>query len=196
MYGAIDTAFRSGRQGTSQQVIRPVPELETSARAIGYVDTPTTDGSPTVMSVVPISRVEGTSYEFLALATLRAYLDSAVGKISFPTMNALDPRGVYRFYPGLPRYSFIPTLQRGVNAVFVPYLRSDSETFRRVSFTDVYHGRFASGTFTDTIVLVGATATALTDRVLTPSGQQPGVYVHASVIDGVLGGEYTTYVSS
>lgn len=44
-------------------------------------------------------------------------------------------------------------------------------------------------------MLIGATATALGDRVLTAHGQMPGVFVHASMIDTILDGIFVTRFS-
>lgn len=61
------------------------------------------------------------------------------------------------------------------------------QTFPHISISDILHGRVAKGTFTDKIVLVGATATGINDLRNTPfSTTYPGVEIHATVIDNLL----------
>jgi len=57
------------------------------------------------------------------------------------------------------------------------------------SFADVAEGRFAPHDLQDKLVLVGFTATASTDPLLTPFNSNPptsGVYLHAAVLDNLL----------
>ena len=61
-------------------------------------------------------------------------------------------------------------------------------TYPYYSFADVAQKKFASGTFRDKIVLIGASATGIGDLRATPFGgvDFPGVEVHANVIDNIL----------
>ncbi len=65
-------------------------------------------------------------------------------------------------------------------------------TFRRVSATDILHGRFEPGTFRNRVVLVGGTALGIISDVRnTPFGANfPGVEIHATLIDNVLTGRF------
>src|SRR5262249_1234750 len=60
---------------------------------------------------------------------------------------------------------FIPTDETG--QLLINYLGSP-KTFPHVSISDILHSKFPRGTFTDKIVLVGATATGTYDMRNTP----------------------------
>ena len=65
--------------------------------------------------------------------------------------------------------------------------------FRHFSISDILSGKLASGTFTDKIVLVGATAMGTYDLRSTPSAPCiPGVEIHATVIDNILTQHFLT----
>jgi adenylate cyclase len=67
-----------------------------------------------------------------------------------------------------------------------------SKTYPYVSFADVTEKKFQSGAFKDKIVLVGATATGMSDMRATPFGSldYPGVEIHANVIDNILNQQF------
>ncbi|NJN46101.1 MAG: EAL domain-containing protein [Candidatus Competibacteraceae bacterium] len=64
--------------------------------------------------------------------------------------------------------------------------------FKQISYADVLNNQFATGTFHDKIVLVGATATGLGDNVPTPvsahSRPMSGVEFNANILDTVRSG--------
>ncbi len=64
--------------------------------------------------------------------------------------------------------------------------------FQRISYAQVLEGRFAPGTFTNKLVLIGATAAGLGDALPTPvSGythSMPGVEINANIIDTLRNG--------
>jgi adenylate cyclase len=64
----------------------------------------------------------------------------------------------------------------------------DVNTYPYVSIADVVNHKFPSGTFKGKIVLVGASATGIGDMRSTPFGgiNDPGVEIHANVIDNIL----------
>jgi HD-GYP domain-containing protein (c-di-GMP phosphodiesterase class II) len=69
----------------------------------------------------------------------------------------------------------------------LPRFRS-GRAFRFVGASDVLEGRVAAGAFTDHVVFVGGTALGVTDTVATPLDTAfPGVEVHATVADSLLG---------
>ena len=76
---------------------------------------------------------------------------------------------------------FIPTDENG--QMRINYL-GPPKTFPHYSITDILHGRTPAGTFTDRIVIVGATAVGTHDLRATPfSPVFPGVEIHANIID-------------
>jgi adenylate cyclase len=79
---------------------------------------------------------------------------------------------------------FIPTDESG--QLLINYLGLQ-KTFSHVSIADILRGKVPSGTFTDKIVLVGATAIGIHDLRTTPfSPVYPGMEIHATVIDNIL----------
>jgi len=85
---------------------------------------------------------------------------------------------------------FIPTDENG--QMRINYL-GPPKTFPHYSITDILHGRTPAGTFTDRIVIVGATAVGTHDLRSTPlSPVFPGVEIHANIIDNMLTGRFIT----
>ncbi len=79
---------------------------------------------------------------------------------------------------------FIPTDEIG--QLLINYL-GPPKTFPHVSIADILRGTVPTGTFTDKIVLVGATAVGTHDLRTTPlSPVYPGMEIHATVIDNIL----------
>jgi adenylate cyclase len=84
----------------------------------------------------------------------------------------------------------IPTDEIG--QLLVNYL-GPAKTFPHFSISDILGGTLAKGTFTDKIVLVGATAMGIYDPRHTPfSPLYPGVEIHATVIDSILTQHFIT----
>ena len=85
---------------------------------------------------------------------------------------------------------FIPTDENG--ELLVNYL-GPPKTFQHISISNILRGRIAKGTFTDKIVLVGATAMGTHDLRSTPvSPLYPGIEIHATVIDNILTQNFIT----
>ncbi|MBC2712493.1 MAG: adenylate/guanylate cyclase domain-containing protein [Desulfosarcina sp.] len=83
---------------------------------------------------------------------------------------------------------FIPTDEHG--QMRINYL-GPAKTFPHYSITDILNGTLPAGTFTDRIVLVGATAVGTHDKRSTPlSPVYPGVEIHANIIDNILTGRF------
>ena len=69
--------------------------------------------------------------------------------------------------------------------------RGPAHTFPYFSASDVIAHRVAAGALAGKIVLVGASAFGLGDRLSTPVGADfPGVEVHANAIDTILSGDF------
>jgi len=85
---------------------------------------------------------------------------------------------------------FIPTDETG--QLLINYL-GPAQTFPHVSISDILSGKVARGTFTDKIVLVGATAMGAHDLRSTPlSPVYPGVEIEATVMDNILRQHFIT----
>src|SRR5713101_728049 len=85
---------------------------------------------------------------------------------------------------------FIPTDKNG--QLLINYL-GPPKTFPHVSVSDILSGKLARGTFTDKIVLVGATAMGAHDLRSTPLiPVYPGVEIEATVMDNILRQHFIT----
>ena len=85
---------------------------------------------------------------------------------------------------------FIPTDEKG--RMLINYMGPE-KSLPHFSISDILEQKFPNGTFTDKIVLVGATAIGVHDKRTTPvssSGEYPGLEVHATVIDNILKGDF------
>jgi len=79
---------------------------------------------------------------------------------------------------------FIPTDENG--RMLINYLGPE-KTFPHYSISDILHESLPKGTFSNKIVLVGATAIGIYDIRNTPfSPVYPGLEVHATVVDNIL----------
>jgi adenylate cyclase len=68
--------------------------------------------------------------------------------------------------------------------------RGGPQTFPHVSITDILNGRADNSLIRNRVVIVGATATALSDIRSTPfSTVSPGCEIHANIIDSILSGD-------
>lgn len=83
---------------------------------------------------------------------------------------------------------FIPTDERG--GLLINYY-GPTKSFPQYSITDILQGNIEKGTFKDKIVIVGSIAQGVHDLRNTPfSPSQPGLEVHASVIENIINGDF------
>ena len=131
----------------------------------------------------------------------------ALGSITFE----IDPGGVIRRMPRSVDYIDITYRPLGVIGADlagirgVPPIPSDAlitfsqenlAAYPNKTFDHVLKGRFDKGTFTDRVVLLGATAPDLHDFWPTPIGVIPGMYIQASVMETGLNRSWSTRQSS
>ncbi|MFN8670866.1 MAG: diguanylate cyclase [Candidatus Sericytochromatia bacterium] len=64
------------------------------------------------------------------------------------------------------------------------------EIFETYSFYDVLTGRIDPYVFKDSIVLIGATAEGLQDRIASPIGPLYGIFYHAQLLSNILNNDY------
>lgn len=156
-----------------------LPVLQAVASGAGFVST-MTDADGVVRRTPLVVRQERAVYPSLALAMAMNYvletgvtLDStqlgsvrALREVSFAGLRAqTDPLG----------------------RVIVPY-RGGRKTFRYLSASDVLQQRVPVSELEGAMVLLGTSAIGLSDLRATPVGTQyPGVEVHATVLDALLG---------
>jgi adenylate cyclase len=85
---------------------------------------------------------------------------------------------------------YIPTDEHG--QLLINYL-GPPRTFPYFSISDVLNGQLPSGTFTDKVVLIGATAMGIQDLLPTPLSTASWVEIHATVIDNILTQRFLTH---
>ncbi|MDP2855235.1 MAG: adenylate/guanylate cyclase domain-containing protein [Smithellaceae bacterium] len=123
-------------------------------------------------------------YSSLAVSLVHAYLD-------FPALSLnLEPYGAKNIGIG---DILIPTNESG--QLLINY-RGPPRTFPHYSVADILKSSLPPETFTNKIVLVGATAVGIYDLRVTPfSSTYPGVEIHATVIDNILHQNFLTHSS-
>ncbi len=165
------------------------PRLAAAAPSAGFLD-PRTDADGRVRSVPLLAAHAGQVYEAFALAMYRTALGRPAIEPVFP-----PPRFPARYH-GLSALQ----LREGEGSVSVPVgdgaaarvpfrglAGPGGGSFRYVSAADVLAGRLPAGDLQDKLVLVGATATGLGARHLTPVGADyPAIELHASLLSGLL----------
>ncbi|MEE4378622.1 MAG: EAL domain-containing protein [Candidatus Competibacteraceae bacterium] len=153
--------------------ILPIPALRAAAEGLGHVD-------------VELDR------DSIARS---AYLKAGIGAPAWSALGLAVAELVYG-----PRASLPGQRNPGVWAadawvrdyrLLLPFAGPPGH-FNQISYADVLNNRFATGTFRDRIVLVGATATGLGDNVPTPvsahSRPMSGVEFNANILDTVRSG--------
>jgi adenylate cyclase len=87
---------------------------------------------------------------------------------------------------------WMPLMIQGGEELLLNY-PGPPKTFPYFSISDILSGKLARGTFTDKIVLFGATATGTYDMRSTPfSTVYPGAEIHATIIDNILTQRFIT----
>ena len=83
------------------------------------------------------------------------------------------------------------TIPLDANGCLLLRFRGPGRTIRYVGASDVLQGRLPAGSFDGQIVLVGGTAVGVSNQVATPLDMSyPGLEVHATVAEGLLGSEF------
>jgi adenylate cyclase len=156
----------------------PVPILNRAVRGIGYVDIGA-DADGVMRSELTVIRFGKRYCVPLYLALVAAYRNNA------PLSLAVGPDGIEQVAVGSER---IPVDEIG--GMIVDF-RGPPGTFATYSVSDIIARRVPPAALAGKLVLVGMTAHALGDRVVTPVGADfPGVEVHANAIDNVLRGDF------
>lgn len=156
---------------------RPLAVFEDNALALGHANiSPDVDG---VARRVPLAITSVEGYEpALSLAAVAKYLrrpdvlESGVGDNELAFAGRSIPVG-------------------NNNEMLINYAGKSEDvtavTFQIVSFADVLGGQISDESFTDKLVIVGATAIGFGDIFWTPMGQQMnGVEVHANAMHTIL----------
>ncbi len=157
-----------------------LPQLQQSAAAAGFFDTPLVDDDGVVRRIALLQMHGGVLYESLSLAVARRALGSP--PITFAFGEQRQDRLAYMMLGE----SRIRLDTQG--AVLIPF-RGPLGSFRYISATDVLAGTAPAEALQDAIVLIGASAPGLLDVRATPVAKEYiGVEAHANLVSGMLDG--------
>jgi adenylate cyclase len=170
---------------TITETIKPLPVFQKSAAAAGHaVVFPDDDG---IIRRLPVLIMDnGLTEPSLALTTVSTYLRRPQVIESPVENNRLTFAG--RSVP----------LDKS-ECMYINYAAGGSSrlNFREISFTDVMQGLYPAGDVRDKIVVIGATATGISDKFWTPVGKlMNGVELHAAAMETLLTGQFIRPVSS
>jgi len=164
--------------------MKPLYDLEKSAAALGYANV-SADRDGIVREAPIIMNINDASEPSLALAAVQRYLRLPKGK-------NFDLKDQAFYFAG----RIIP-ISPG-NRMVINYLNSDMGgilNFECVSLSDVLETKVDKSIFKDKIVLIGATATGLSDKYWTPMGYAlNGVEIHGYTIQTILSAVYLSHV--
>lgn len=156
----------------------PVPLINSAARGIGFVDIDS-DADGVMRSELTVIRFGKRYCVPLYLALAAAYRNNAQLRL------VIGPEGVQQVALGAERIAVDEMGEMIVD------FRGPPGTFPTYSVSDIIAHRVPPAALAGKLVLVGMTAHALGDRVVTPVGADfPGVEVHANAIDNVLRGDF------
>ncbi len=176
--------------------LNPAPIFAESSRGAGHVHiTPDVDG---MVRGLQLRKADdrGQSRWAFALEVLRVAesipagdFDEQAGRLRFGSHHL--PVREDSILPEIPGVTIIRANEMAINYV------GPAGSFRYLSAADLFAGRLPRGTFTNRIVLVGATAQSLGDTRIAPfmhygeregGLQMPGVEIHANIINTIRAG--------
>ncbi len=173
---AVDTVSVQQRIG---QAVLPVAELRAAAAGVGHINLePDKDGV-----IRGVALFEGNRSFMWPQLTLPVYQvlrgHGRSAQVAAPHAGDDNPH----------------TLLQRSQHLLIPFPQA-VHPYARVSFTDVMHGQIEPGFFKNKIVMVGATADGLGERLTTAmsgrNGPTSGVAIHASILDALLAGQFIT----
>ena len=158
----------------AESVVSNIDILAESAQSSGFINA-VADIDGIVRRAPLLIENDGQYYPSLAMAMLLRF--SGIKQLFLST----TPNGVSGVRMG---ETDIPTDARGNLLI---HYRGEKQTFESISAGDILKDRVPEERFTNKIVLLGASVTALADLRTTPLDRfYPGVEVHATIIDNIL----------
>jgi adenylate cyclase len=168
--------------GFVRQAYAPEPNIEilsSAAASSGYFSIWQSDRDGVLRSMPMVIRMGDNLYPPLSVVAAWHYLGRP------PLSVDVGPQGVEVLRFGS---RIVPTDAHGRLLINYP---GPEKSFPHISVTDILHGNVPAGTFTDRIVLIGATAVGTYDLRSTPfSPRYAGLEAHAAIIDNILTGRF------
>ncbi|MFZ2959003.1 MAG: diguanylate cyclase [Candidatus Ozemobacteraceae bacterium] len=173
------------------EVCRPFDRLASVACGFGFINVDYQNlNSDGIIRCIPLTlSAQGSLFPALPLAVAREIHGETGPLIADPVVIA------NRTVP----QTLIPAITHGEKgwrfssrpAYLVNYLgEATSGAFPMVYYADLFNGMVNPSIFKNRIVLVGPTATGLSDVKLSPFGEMPGVMIHATVLQNLLKGNF------
>jgi len=154
-------------------------ELYNHSAALGFVNFQA-DEDDTIRRFPLFLNFGQRTYPALALATVMQYLHLSPQEVRLTAQHEVQ----LGHAPGNGAALSIPINERGL--VPINYM-GGFQTFRYISYFDVFDQRVAPGFFKNKIVLIGTSAPGLSDlRVVPFQNDLPGVEIHANLIYNIL----------
>jgi adenylate cyclase len=172
--GSKDAGIISPLSGLG--MMPPIPKLVQAAQALGHVNViPDSDG---VVRWAPlVIEYQGAYYPSLALELVRQFMGLAATDLQIDFDGGLRLGDME-----------IPTDHH--LRLLLNYA-GPTKTFRHISASDVISGNIPEGSLKDRLVLIGATSSGTYDLRVAPMDPVfPGVEIHATVAENLLGGNY------
>lgn len=185
----VTLGFYAGE--TSREHIFPLEIFREQVPTIGFFNQKLAPNG-TIYVTETARSLAGSHYEHFALAVARQYYQAVFSAASLPAVTE-RVEGMYPFVRYGPVTRDIPYAGGGFGASFFPVPRPPEE-FEHLSFRDVLSGQYPRASVRNSIVLIGATATALQDRHRTAIGTVPGVYVHAASVEAILRDRFAAFL--
>jgi class 3 adenylate cyclase/CHASE2 domain-containing sensor protein len=187
--GRVTLGFYAGQ--TAREHVFPLEIFRDQVPMIGFFNEKLARNG-TIYATEIERTLDNSSYEHFSLAVARQYYQTVFSAESLPAERS-DSADTYRFVRYGPVSRDIPYAQGGFAGSFFAVPRT-VDGFEHISFRDVLSGNYPRASVRNSIVLIGATATALQDRHRTAVGTVPGVYVHASSVDAVLRDRFVSFL--
>jgi adenylate cyclase len=169
--------------GQAQGYTGSVPLLQHAAVGAGSI-VPAIDGDGTLRSAPLVTQFEGALYPSLSLATGMAYY--FLDEIELETVRYNEKLDLINWL----QFTDSRIRTDSAGRVLIPYLGEQGQ-FPYLSATDVLSHSFDAALLKNALVFVGTSSIGLADLRTTPVGTQfPGVEIHATLLNGLLAGEF------
>jgi adenylate cyclase len=169
--------------------IRPLPEFIAVAKGVGALNW-VPDRDLVVRRVPTLFAVDGKLVPTFAIETLRVAQDASSLLVKASNASGETGFGAETGITAL-RIGAITAATDRDGSLRVRYAGTHPQ--RRISAIDIYDGKFDVAAVEGSIILIGATAAALSDIRATPlEGAVPGIDIHAEVIEHLLTGASLT----
>lgn len=174
----LASALEPSADGKVSRWIKPLPEFELRAYAIGHVHLePDRDGI--ARSLLLTKATNDTRYWALGFEAFRAVVGAQEPPVEYPRRVMVGQNKV-------------PAAQSDGRLLWIHYAGPEG-TFQRVSVARVLDGRVPLSLFKDKVIILGVSAQGAGDRIFTPFSSgvgMSGIEIHANIFGTLLDGAY------